>query len=170
MWMAGKGIKWNTVTNYVAENMMWMTGKVINLFNWETHICVGNLTIIGSDNGLSPGRWQAIIWTNAAILLIGSLGTNFPEISNIFILENAIESVVCEMAAILPRPQCVKWEQLPITLPNNSMRMAGKLTLAVSLNRMYRAFTNSLNGTYVAMVGLMAPPTRVWNTHQGPHY
>ena len=36
-----------------------------------THICVGNLTIIGSDNGLSPGRRQAIIWTNVGILLIG---------------------------------------------------------------------------------------------------
>ena len=30
-----------------------------------THICVGNLTTICSDNGLSPGRRQAIIWTNA---------------------------------------------------------------------------------------------------------
>ena len=30
-----------------------------------THEYVGNLTIIGSDNGLSPGRRQAIIWTNA---------------------------------------------------------------------------------------------------------
>ena len=29
-----------------------------------THICVGNPTIIGSDDGLSPGRRQAIIWTN----------------------------------------------------------------------------------------------------------
>ena len=45
-----------------------------------THICVGNLTIIGSDNGLSPGRRQAIIWTSAGILLIGPLGTNFSEI------------------------------------------------------------------------------------------
>ena len=45
-----------------------------------THICVGNLTIIGSDNGLSPGRCQAIIRTNAWILLIGPLGTNFSEI------------------------------------------------------------------------------------------
>ena len=36
-----------------------------------THICVGKLTNIGSDNGLSPGRHQAIIWTNAGILLIG---------------------------------------------------------------------------------------------------
>ena len=47
-----------------------------------THICVGELTIIGSDNGLSPGRRQAIIWTNAAIMLIGPLGTNFSEILN----------------------------------------------------------------------------------------
>ena len=45
-----------------------------------THICVGKLTIIGSDNGLAPERRQAIIWTNAGILLIGPLGTNFSEI------------------------------------------------------------------------------------------
>ena len=45
-----------------------------------THICVGMLTIIGSNNGLSPSRRQAIIWTNARILLTGPLGTNFNEI------------------------------------------------------------------------------------------
>ena len=28
------------------------------------HICVRKLTIIGLDNGLSPGLRQAIIWTN----------------------------------------------------------------------------------------------------------
>ena len=44
-----------------------------------THICFGNLTNIGSDNGLSPGRRQAITWTNVGILLIGPLGTNFSE-------------------------------------------------------------------------------------------
>ena len=44
------------------------------------HICIGNLTIIGSNNGLSPGRRQAIIWTNGGILLIGPLGTYFSEI------------------------------------------------------------------------------------------
>ena len=55
---------------------------IILLTHWGrvTHICVGKLTIIGSDNGLSPGRRQAIIWTNAGILLIGPLGTNFSEI------------------------------------------------------------------------------------------
>ena len=45
-----------------------------------THICVSNLTITGSDNGLSPGRRKAIIWTNAGILLIGPSETNFSEI------------------------------------------------------------------------------------------
>ena len=33
-----------------------------------------------SDNGLAPGRRQAIIWTIAGILLIGPLGTNFSEL------------------------------------------------------------------------------------------
>ena len=36
--------------------------------------------MFGSDNGLSHGRRQAIIWINAGILLIESLGTNFREI------------------------------------------------------------------------------------------
>ena len=39
-----------------------------------------NYTIIGSDNGLSPARRQAIIWANAGILLIGPFETNFGEI------------------------------------------------------------------------------------------
>ena len=45
-----------------------------------TQICISKLTIIGSDNGLSPDRRQAIIWTNAGLLLIGPLETNFSEI------------------------------------------------------------------------------------------
>ena len=32
-----------------------------------THTCVSKLTIIASDNGLSPGWRQAIIWNNAGI-------------------------------------------------------------------------------------------------------
>ena len=66
-----------------------------------THICVGKLTIIGSDNGLSPERRQANIWTNAGILLIGTL-VKFNRYSNIFIKENAFENVVCEMASKRP--------------------------------------------------------------------
>ena len=50
--------------------------------HWDrvTHICVGKLTINGSDNGLSPCRRQAIIWTQAGILLIEPLAANFSEI------------------------------------------------------------------------------------------
>ena len=59
-----------------------LRNQLCYLTHWGrvTHICVGNLTIIGSDNGLSPGRRQAIIWTNAGILLIRTLGTNLSEI------------------------------------------------------------------------------------------
>ena len=66
-----------------------------------THICVGKLTIIGSDNGLSPERRKAIIWTNAGILLHWNSNRN----SSIFIEENAFENVVCEMLFISSRPQ-----------------------------------------------------------------
>ena len=41
------------------------------------HIYIRNGTIIGSDNGLLPGRCLAITWINAWILLFGSLGANF---------------------------------------------------------------------------------------------
>ena len=53
-----------------------------DLTHWGrvTHICVGKLTNIDSDNGLSPERRQAIIWIKAGILLIGPLGINFSEI------------------------------------------------------------------------------------------
>ena len=75
-----------------------------------THICVGNLTSIGSYNGLSPGRRQAIIWTNAGIFVNWTLGNklrwNFNQNSNIFFQENPFENVVWNIAAILSRPQC----------------------------------------------------------------
>ena len=45
-----------------------------------TRLYVSNLTIIGSDNGLSLGGRQAITRTNAEILLIRPLETNFSEI------------------------------------------------------------------------------------------
>ena len=53
-----------------------------DLTQWDrvTHICVSKLTIIGSDNGLSPGRRQAILWNKGGILLIGPLDTNFSKI------------------------------------------------------------------------------------------
>ena len=65
----------------VSIMLEWLEDKQLTHWGRVMHICVGNLTIFGSDNGLLPGRCQAIIWTNAGVLVIGPLGTNFSEIS-----------------------------------------------------------------------------------------
>ena len=59
----------NIYFNGATKNELTHWGRV-------THLCVTKLTAIG----LSPGRRQAIIWINAAILWIGPLRTNFSEI------------------------------------------------------------------------------------------
>ena len=76
----------------LITHSLWMTAEfesnicdntcIVNSthWGWEMHICISEHVNIGSDNGLSPGRRQAIIWSNAGILLIGPLGTNFSEI------------------------------------------------------------------------------------------
>ena len=85
------------------------------------HICISKLTIIGWDNGLSPGRRQAIISTNTGILLIGSLGTNFSEIitaiHNFSFEKMHLKMSSGNMAAILSQPRCVK---TLVTLPAGS--------------------------------------------------
>ena len=83
-------------------------GPALTHWGRVTHICISKLTTIGSDNGLPPGRHQAIIWSNAGMLLSSTLGTIFSEKRNwyIFIQANAFENVVWKMAAILSRPQC----------------------------------------------------------------
>ena len=71
-----------------------------------THICVSKLTIIGSDNALSPDRRQAIIWTNDGILLIGTLGTNFSEIL-IEIHAFSLKKMHLKMSSEKRRPFCL---------------------------------------------------------------
>ena len=71
-----------------------------------THICVSKLTIIGSDNGLSPDRRQAIIWTNAGLLLIGSLGRNFSGIL-IEILTFSFKKMRLKVSSAKWRPFCL---------------------------------------------------------------
>ena len=70
-----------------------------------THICVGNLTTIGSDNGLSPGQRQTIIWANAGILLNRTLETNFNEIS-IEIHTFSFKKIHLKMSSGKWRPSC----------------------------------------------------------------
>ena len=88
--------------------MTQLRDEIICLTHWGRvmHICVGNLTIIGSDNGLSPGRRQAIIWTNAGILLIGPLETNFSEIL-IEILTFPFKQMCLKVSSAEWRPFCL---------------------------------------------------------------
>ena len=66
--------------NYYWGLYIWTKDTSLTHWGREMHMFVGNTIVIGSDNALSPGRRQAIIWANAGILSIGPLGTNFSEI------------------------------------------------------------------------------------------
>ena len=101
-----------------------------------THICVGNLTIIGSDNGLSPGRRQDIIWTNAGILSIGPLETNFSEI--------LAEIIICSFKKMYLIVSSAKWR--PFFIGLNVLRNSSYLMWMVKLVIVY---WNSINMTYV---------------------
>ena len=65
--------------NKTCVVIIWSSWHGLTHWGRVTQICVSDLTSIGSDNGLSPGRRQAIIRTNAVILLIRPLRTNFSE-------------------------------------------------------------------------------------------
>ena len=96
----------NFYTVIAIELLRWYTlHRCLTHWGRVTHICVGNLTIIGSDNGLSPVRRQTIIWTNAGIVLIEPLGTNFSEIW-IGILSFSFKKMHLKMSSGKWRPSC----------------------------------------------------------------
>ena len=84
-WCINDKIMWQWMFVMFVADKLNAHGSYYKIFHFSTHwgrvthICVSKLTTIGSDNGLSPGRCQAIIWTSAGILWIGPLGTNFRE-------------------------------------------------------------------------------------------
>ena len=70
--------------------------------------------LVGSDNGLSPGRRQAITRTNDGILLIGPLGTNFSEIlSNIHTF--SFKKMHLKTSSAKERPFCLGLNVLKLT-------------------------------------------------------
>ena len=102
-----------------------------------THICVGKLSIIGSDNGLSPGRRQAIIRTNAGILLIG---TNFSKIL-IEIQIFSIKEMQLKMSSTKWRPFCLglnelKWAFVEVIslLPKKNKTLTWATVMAKVIN------------------------------------
>ena len=71
-----------------------------------THICVDKLIIIGCDNGLSPDRRQAIIWTNAGLLSIGPLRKYFSE-HLIKTQQFSLKKLHVKMSSAKWRPSCL---------------------------------------------------------------
>ena len=67
-------------TNLLSQTVLVSAPEVLTHWGQVMNICIGNLTTTGSDNGLSPGRRQAIISTNVGILLIRKSGKKFSEI------------------------------------------------------------------------------------------
>ena len=85
-----------------CQNRPW-----VQLTHWGrmTYICVSNLPTIGSDNGWQPKQRQAIIWTNAGILLVGPSETDFSEI----VIENVFKKMRLKMSS-------GKWQQFCVGL------------------------------------------------------
>ena len=78
------------------------------------HIWVSKLTTIGSDNGLSPGRRQAIIWTNAGRWSIRNLRAHFSDILSKIHTFSFLKTH-------LPRPQCFNLRETTSFTPPTKM-------------------------------------------------
>ena len=81
-----------------------------------TNICVSKLTIIGSDNVLSPDWHQAIIWTNAGLLLIGPLRTNLILIK---ILTFSFKKVCLKVSPVKRQPFCLGFNVSIMVITHN---------------------------------------------------
>ena len=91
-----------------------------------THICVRNLTTIGSVNALSPCRRQTITWTNAGVLLIGTLRTNFGEI--------LIEIPTFSFKKMRLKVACAKWRPFCLGLNVWKMYIFGSDSIHIKLS------------------------------------
>ena len=115
------------------SNFNKITSPVAAIKSRKTYICVSKYTIIVADNGLSSGRYQAIIWTNAGILWIRLKRTYFSEISfqiRKFSLKKCTRKCL-RNGSHLSRPQCVNagricrdiWSLDPISgIDNNNLQ------------------------------------------------
>ena len=83
-WFFNSEVQWHSFISFNITDLTFHSNLpgANELTHWGrvTHICVSKLTIIVSDNGSASGQRQTIIWTNAGILLIRTLGTNFSEV------------------------------------------------------------------------------------------
>ena len=138
---------------------------------WVTHICVGKLTIIASDDGVSPVRRQAIIWTSAGILLIGSLGTNFSE-HLITIHVFSFKQIHLKMSSGKWRPSCLGFNVIKVILDTLGIFPIGlSLWFHLNANPQFSTNLSTHNGDILTMGHSQrrksVPSTSGWsNTHR----
>ena len=145
------------------------------------HICISKPAIIGSDNGLSPGRRQAIIWTNAGILLVGPLGTNFSEIL-IGIQLFSFKKMHLKMSSAKWRPfcpglnvlmlnqiYCFRWKVITHSYLNITS-LAEQMYLLRLLHQLHLGYIISAYLNQCSLVvGLVNTGTQLWNSHTQHH-
>ena len=159
---------WNHVNNClfltstIANCSIYYLQNTLTHWGQMTHICVCKTTIIGSENGLLPGRRQAIIWINAGKLFIGNLGTNFSEIF-IECHSFSFKKMHMKMAAILSRPQCLNGQVSPHL--EHQSRYVSKLTKYNKILKFgldfYKLWSKRLHGVWL----LISNVSRVWDTY-----
>ena len=114
---------------YVGYHLI-MCVVLMTLTHWSRVVYkyVSIATIIGLDNGLSYGWRQAIMWTNAGILLNGTLRTNLSEIS-IKIYAFSFKKMHLKMSSAKWRPLC-----LGLNVLNKGMSLLGQPGWSCALN------------------------------------
>ena len=92
---------------------VWVYLRTSCLTHWGrlTYLCVGNLTIIGSDNSLAPVRCQDIIWIKASILSVRPWLICFSEIlfkiQKFSFNQDVLENVICQSGGhLIPASVC----------------------------------------------------------------
>ena len=133
----------NGITNRHKAELLTHWGRV-------THIWVNKLTIIGSDNGLSPDRRQAIIWTNADLLLNGFLETSSSEIG-IKIWAFSFKKMHLQMSSVKWRPFCLG---LNVLIKANMHPMKNKNTQDLRYRFYYKIklLNSYISSTYAHLI------------------
>ena len=106
-WNSNQNIQfWKHLKMLSAKWRPFCLGDELTHWGPVTHICIGKLISIGLDDGLSPDRRQAIIWTNAGLLSIGPFWTYFSE-NLIKIQQFSLKIMHVKMSSVKWRPSCL---------------------------------------------------------------
>ena len=134
------------------------------------YICDGKLAIVGSDDGLSPGQCQAIIWTNAGIMLIGPLETNCSKIL-IKIHIFTFKKLHLKVSSGKWRPFCLSLNVLTISFLDWMATQTGPINLTAILNGHPISQCISRVDTYFIIKELLLLFCASWNeTHVRAQY